>query len=363
MIKKLEGFNSIEAGDNHWNVVAADPESADGVNGHCLADELHRWKGFEFFNSLKWMLASQPEGLFVGITTAGADTECVCKQLHDHALAVNAGRIEDETFYGAVYAAAPEDDPHDEKTWFKANPSLGTSAKYPLKLSTFRQDYEAAKVDPTQWPAFLRLRLNLWLSAENGWLDQACPRRLADWDSGPTERQSAKAKRIDCFEEFTEEALSKIEAVHVGLGLDFASVRDTNAAVVSIQDTHGVVRVMPYFWLPENEALRQAKRVPYQVWSKAGQIRLTPGEVVDYRTIYQDLVRICKLFGVQRFYYDPLFQAEWLTQELEAETGAERVEFPQTVMHYGPIVKEAEKADHPARPPPQWARGVDLADR
>jgi phage terminase large subunit-like protein len=324
-------------------VVASDPESADGVNGHCLADELHRWKGFEFFNSLKWMLASQPEGLFVGITTAGADTESVCKHLHDHALAVNAGRAEDESFYGAIYAAGPDDDPHDEATWFKANPSLGTTADAPLKLSTFRSDYEAAKMDPTQWPAFLRLRLNVWLTSENGWIDEACPRKLADWDSGPTERLRYKTKRIDCYEIYTEQSLAKIEAVRVGLGLDFASVRDTNAAVVAIEDSKGVVRTWPYLWLPEAEAIRQAKRVPYQQWAKEGLITLTPGDVIDYRTILKDLTRICELFGVQKFYYDPLFQAEWMTQELAEATGAERVEFPQTIMHYGPIVKETER--------------------
>jgi phage terminase large subunit-like protein len=343
LIKKLEGFYSLEVGDNTWNVVAADPESADGVNGHCLADELHRWKGFEFFNSLKWMLASQPEGLFVGITTAGADTESVCKHLHDHALSVNAGRVIDETFYGSVYAASIDDDPHDEKTWFKANPSLGTSEEYPLKLSTFRSDYEAAKYDPTQWSAFLRLRLNVWLTAENGWLDEACPRKLADWDSGPTERLHYKKKRIDCYETYTEDSLAKIDAVRVGLGLDFASVRDTNAAVVAIEDTKGVVRLWPYLWLPEAEAVRQSKRVPYQQWAKEGLITLTPGDVVDYRTILRDLIRICAKFSVPKFFYDPLFQAEWFTQELSAETGAERIEFPQTIMHYGPIVKECER--------------------
>lgn len=342
-IKKLEGFYTMACGDNQWFVVASDPESADGVNGHCLADELHRWKGFEFYNTLKWMLASQPEGLFVGITTAGQNTESVCKQLHDHTKAVNSGRVEDEQFYGAIYAMEPEDDPHDERTWFKANPSLGTTPDAPLKLSTFRADYEAARNDPSQWHAFLRLRLGLWQSTENGWLDIACPRKLADWDSGPTSRKRAGDSRIDCYEAFSDAGLEAVEAVRVGLGMDFAAVRDTNAAVVAIQDASGIVRVRPYFWLPEAEAQRQNKRVPYKHWAEQGLIKLTPGDVIDFRTILTDLIGICHRFGVQKFYYDPLFQAEWLTQELEMETGAVRVEFPQTLAHYCPIVREAER--------------------
>lgn len=343
-LKKLEGFWSIEYGDNQWSVVAADPESADGVNGHCLADELHRWKGFEFFNTLKWMLASQPEGLFIGITTAGADMQSVCRTLHDKTVAVNTGKQIDETFYGEIFAADKDDDPHDEKTWFKANPSLGTDADAPLKLSSFRQDYEAAKNEPSQWPSFLRLRLDIWLTAENGWLDEACPNGISDWDSGQIER-AGKKRRIDCYEPFTIEQLAAIakQTGHAWLGMDFAAVRDTNAAVVSVKRPDGTIAVIPFVWLPEREAERQNKRVPYQTWSEAGHIKLTPGEVVDYDTIFTDLVKIVNDFGVTKFYYDPAFQAEWLTQRLETETGAERVEFPQTIMEYSPIVREVER--------------------
>jgi phage terminase large subunit-like protein len=343
-LKKLEGFWSIEYGENQWNVVAADPDSADGVNGHCLADELHRWKGFEFFTALKWMLASQPEGLFVGITTAGANMQSVCRTLHEKTLQVNSGKQIDEAFFGEIYAAGKEDDPHDERTWFKANPSLGTDADSPLKLSSFRQDYEAAKAEPSQWPAFLRLRLGVWLTAENGWLDEACPNGISDWDSGQVERASKK-RRIDCYEPFDVAELAAMakDGLPAWLGMDFAAVRDTNAAVVSVKRTDGTVCVCPFVWLPESEAARQNKRVPYKQWAEAGHIKLTPGDVVDYNTIFDDLVKIVHDFGLTKFYYDPLFQAEWLTQKLEQETGAVRVEFPQTIMEYSPIVREVER--------------------
>ncbi len=337
-IKKLEGFSQIEYGDNTWNVVAADPDSADGVNGHCLADELHRWKGFEFFNALKWMLAGQPEGVFAGITTAGSEMQSVCRTLHEKTKAVNAGRQVDESHYGQIWAASPDDDPHEEATWRRANPSLGTTKEYPLKLSTFRQDYEAAKNEPSQWPAFMQLRLNIWRTAEHGWLDEACPRGLADWDSGPTERSRSK-RRIDCYELFDADRLDG----EAWLGLDFAAVRDTNAATVSVRRKDGSICVVPFVWMPEREAERQNKRVPYQHWAEEGWIKLTPGDVVDYNVIFADLVGIIERFGVHKFFYDPLFQAEWLTQRLEEETGAERWEFPQRIVDYAPVVREVER--------------------
>lgn len=341
-IKKLEGFLTMSFNDNEWYVLAADAASADGVNGHLLADELHRWPGFEFYHSVKYMTASQPEGLFIGITTAGLNTESVCKTLHDHAVSVNSGRVEDEQFYGQIYGLSPDDDPHDEANWYKANPSLGTTAEMPLKLSTFRAEYEAARDDPTEWNSFLRLRLGVWQTSENGWLDAACPRKFLDWDSGPTERKKA-ATRIDCFEPFDDDFLEGLEAVRIGLGLDMSSVRDTTAAVLSIEDVDGWTWIRPFFWLPEQEALRQNKRVPYRRWSELGLIRLTPGDVIDYRTVLDELIGVCNRFRVQKFYFDPLFQAEWFTQELEAATGALRIEFPQTITHYAPLVKETER--------------------
>jgi phage terminase large subunit-like protein len=361
-IRKLEGFSQIEYGDNHWNVVAADPDSADGVNGHCLADELHRWKGFEFFNALKWMLAGQPEGVFAGITTAGSEMQSVCRSLHEKTKAVNSGRQIDEAHYGSIWAASPDDDPHEESTWLKANPSLGRTKDHPLKLSTFRQDYEAAKNEPSQWPAFMQLRLNVWRTAEHGWLDEACPRGLADWDSGPTERNRSK-RRIDCYEMFDPDTLDG----EAWLGLDFAAVRDTNAATVAVRRKDGTICIVPHVWMPEREAERQAKRVPYQSWADDGWLKLTPGDVVDYNVIFKDLLEIVDRFQVSRFYYDPLFQAEWLTQRLEEESGAERWEFPQRVQDYAPVIREVERMiighelRHNGNPIATWQIGNAMA--
>ena len=341
-IRTLEGFGNITYQDNEWGVVAADPASADGVNGHCLADEFHRWKGFEFYNSIKWMIASQPEGVFATITTAGEEGENVWKYTHDHAVAVNAGTTIDEAFYGVIYAASRDDDPHDEATWFKANPSLGTSKDSPLKLSTFRSDYEAAKADPTSWPSFMRLRLGVSQSQTNTWIETACVKGFADWDSGPTARAQTQ-DRIDCYEAFTDESLEQIEATSITLAMDLASVRDTVAASLAIVDEAGIARVRTWFWLPEREAIRQQKRVSYRQWADAGHITLQSGDVIDYRKLLNDMVYICERFSVQRFYFDALFQAEWFTQELEAATGAERVAFPQNVTQYGPVVKECER--------------------
>ena len=345
--KKLEGFLCVEYGDNLWECLAANVESSDGINGHILADELHLWIGHAFFNGLRWALASQPEGVFCAITTAGKDPESVCRSLHDKTIEVNSGRQFDQQFYGLIYGADRDDDPHDEKTWFKANPSLGTNRKSPLKLSSFRADYETAKLDPTQWTEWLQKRLNVWQSAQESWLP------LDKWDAGEVARSSAKGRRkrqprIDCFEKFSIEHApgrvpwNELEGI---MAFDGATTRDTTSAVFTFEHPKedGVLLSLPFFWLPENRARQLGDKVPFREWSEQGFITLTPGDAVDFDTIFADLERLVNHFGIEEFFFDPNFQAEWLTQKLEEKTGAQRLEFPQTMMHYSPAMKTAER--------------------
>lgn len=359
-IKKLEGFHSLGYGDSTCTVLAADPESADGINGHIIADEVHRWVGFEFYNTLRWALASQPEGLFVAITTAGSDLQSVCYTLRQKTEAVNSGRQHDEAFFGEIFAADPTDDPHDERTWRKANPSLGSTRKHPLKLSTFRADYEAAKVDPTQWPTWERLRLNLWKSGVGTWIDELGG--IAKWDAGEALRRAAKGKRIDCYEAFTTEELRGRTCY---AALDGATHHDTTALVLTFpdEDEDELVRVLPSFWLPRIEAEKQQARVPYQHWAEGGFITLTDGDAVDFDRLFQEACELLSMFRCEKLYFDPLFQAEWLTQKIAEELGIERVEFPQTIVHFAaPMAAAArlivlKKQRHNGHPVLTWQLG------
>ena len=278
--KKLEGFLSVEYGDNLWECLAANVESSDGINGHILADELHLWVGRGFYEGLRWALASQPEGIFAAITTAGKDMESVCRSLHDKTIEVNSGRQLDQQFLGQIFAADPEDDPHDEKTWLKANPSLGSTKAHPLKLSSFRADYETAKLDPAQWPEWCQKRLNMWQSATNAWLP------LDRWDAGKATRSAAKGRRkrqpqIDCFESFSYKLGPKRrswKSLDGIMAFDGATTRDTTSAVFTFEHPtdDGVLISYPFFWLPEKRALELGDKVPFRQWSENGFIKLTP---------------------------------------------------------------------------------------
>ncbi len=133
--------------------------------------------------------------MFVGITTAVPTWKVCVAGFTTMRRPSNAGRVEDETFYGAIYAAEPEDDPHDEKTWYKANPSLGTTAKHPLKLSTFRADLPSGQGRSNPMAIVASTETEPMASKRERWLDVACPRKLADWDAGqPSEQRLARSE-------------------------------------------------------------------------------------------------------------------------------------------------------------------------
>lgn len=336
-VRTEDGYKVVECPKtgSKWSIAAADAKTADGVNGHCLADELHRWTDWEFWNTLRWMLAAQPEGLFVAITTAGSDAGGICRTQYDKARAVNEGRMVDDQFLGRVYAAEPGDDPHAEKTWLKANPSLGKTRKSILKLSDFRGDYQAATQDPTQWAEWLRLRLGIWKTAEAAWIDKLGG--IGRWDSGTPARGKTR-QRIDCYERFTADDLRGIPC---WFAFDGATHHDTSAAVFVFPDPKQseVMHLLPYYWLPENEAARLGAKVPYQHWADAGHIRLTPGDAIDFDQVLADLLKLCEGFDVQAFCFDAMFQAEWLTQKLASETGLPRIEFRQTITEFSRPMK------------------------
>jgi len=357
-----DGFRVIEypATGSRWSIAASDAMTSDGVNGNALCDELHRFKDWEFWTTLRWMLAALPEGLFFAITTAGSDMGGICRTQHDKTRAINEGRQHDNQFLGRIYAADKKDDPHDEKVWLNANPSLGKDRRAILKMSDFRGDYKAALLDPTQWADWLRLRLGVWKTAEDAWI--ADLGGLAKWDAGGPARKKAGRKRIDCYEPF---GLRKLKGKPCFMALDGATHHDTTSAVFAFPDDteDEVIRLVPYYWLPEAEALKLGDKVPYRQWSEQGLIKLTPGDACDYETVLQDLIEIFDLFAVQRFYFDPLFQAEYLTQKLTEATGVDRFEFAQRITHFSPPMKALgrlialKKVRHNGHPILTWQLG------
>ncbi len=66
-------------------------------------------------------------------------------------------------------------------------------------------------------------------------------------------------------------------------GLDLSSTTDITALVLVFPDNDRY-EVLPFFWVPEENARKRERRdrVPYGQWITQGLIEATPGEAIDY---------------------------------------------------------------------------------
>lgn len=291
--------------------IAADADSAEGKNASALIlDELHAWRGREFFESILYAGRAREQPLMFMITTAGDDMTSVCYEEHEKALRIIKGEEFDDRYFGYVRAAEVTDDWKKPETWAKANPSLGIT----IKEDEFAADCKEAAGNPRKENAFKRYSLDLWVGASEAWIS-------ADtWAA--------------CFEEFTEEELAELD---VWGGVDLSRTQDLSALVwlIPVDDLFYVVErlFMPSDLVREKE---KTDKVPYGAWISEGYITATDGNVVDYKYIRAAVKRDAEQFTVAEIGYDP-YNAEYLcNQQLREEDGLETIAVAQTMAKMGP---------------------------
>jgi phage terminase large subunit-like protein len=291
--------------DSIYRSISSDAGGAEGLNGHCIIDELHAWDGRAFFDALRYMGASRSSPVLFAITTAGDDMASVCREQHDYGQAVNRGDITDSGFLCYITAASNEDDPGDEATWQKANPSYGKI----IFRDEMARAYQQSKQTATQLSAFKRYRLNVWATATNPWLN------IDDW--------------LKCGEDYTE---ADLQGQPCYAGLDLSASRDMTALSLVFPGEYGY-RVLPHFWVPEKVVEEKSNVVPYRDWIAGGHVTVCPGEVMDYEWVEAKIAEVSKRFKVMEIAYDAWHATE-LEQNLTKRHRMTCVKFPQVISNF-----------------------------
>ncbi len=198
----------------------------------------------------------------------------------------------DPAFFGCIYAASPEDDWKDPKTWHKANPSLGET----ITVESFAADAREAEQSPSKLNSFLRYRLNVWTTQDVRWLSP------------------------DAWAKCGGQLRDELEKREWYAGLDLASTTDLSALVLVSQADDGTFDVLPYFWVPEVNAAERTQRdkVDYIGWIRDGHIRATDGNVTDYDVIRRDIVELSQQFNIRQLGIDR-WNATQLATQLQGE--------------------------------------------
>jgi phage terminase large subunit-like protein len=126
-------------------------------------------------------------------------------------------------------------------------------------------------------------------------------------------------------------------------GLDLASCIDIAAFAKVFPAEEGSFDILMRFWIPEENMIERSIRdkVDYDVWEREGFIKATPGNVIDYATIEEDIKKDAEVFEIKEIAFDR-WGAIQISQNLEAE-GFTMIPFGQGFKSMSPPTKELLK--------------------
>ena len=309
---------SCERMGSKFEPLGADSDTLDGLNPHGnIVDETHAHKDRALWDVLQTAQGARRQPLTIAITTAGTyDPTSIGWELHEYAMKVLDGALEDDRFFAYIAAADEGDDYRDERSWEKANPNLDVS----IKRDYLREQCEHAARQPSFLNTFLRLHLNQWTQQITRWIS------MEAWNScnttpGPMEGRVAYG------------------------GLDLSTKLDISALTLVLPSDDGFYDLLFRFWVPEELVEERARRhaLPdYAAWVRDGHLMATPGNVIDYEFIRRDLLGLAGTLKLRELGFDP-WNAQQLATQLSEQDGFTMVEMRQGVRTLSEPSKEFEK--------------------
>jgi len=310
---------SIESSASKFEPLGRDSNSLDGLNvSGAIMDELHAWRNRELWDVIDTATGARSQPLIVAITTAGFSRQTVCWDQHVYTKKILSRLVDDDDFFGMIYTQDNESEVDDPAMWVKSNPNLGVS----VNSDDLKNKIKRAKETPSMLNAVLRLRLNLWTQAETRWID---PEKWAACDDVISSEHLAG--RL-CYG-----------------GLDLSSTTDISAFVLVFPPVgeSDIYYVLPRFWIPEENMVERSRRdrVPYEAFVREGLINATPGNVIDYSWITDQIDHDSQMFDLQEIAFDR-WGATKIIQDIE-QLGLPVVQFGQGFASMSPPMKELEK--------------------
>lgn len=296
-------------------VLAADSTKLDGPNPSTfILDEYHAAKS----NSLKAVLESgqgtRDNPLEIIITTAGFDKLGPCYELRTTATEILNGLKEDDSFFMAIYSLDENDDWKDEANWIKSNPNMDVT----VKSSYLRKEVRKAMNTPSDEVNVKTKNLNMWCDSSDVWIPDdyilACSRKvdLADFTTND-----------DCF-----------------AGIDLSSTSDLTCVSFMIPKD-GKFYFKTLYYLPEEALETKKNKEQYSEWVRLGFLKLTPGNVVDYDYILDDILSVDKRLYIVKVGYDSWNATQFVINATDKGLPMEPVS--QSIGNFNRPTKEMER--------------------
>ena len=283
-----------------------DSDTEDGQSPYyVLVDEYHAHKSAELLNVMEDGMGARDQALTDIITTAGFDKNSPCYQ-EERSLIVGilTGTITPvpEDVFGIIFTLDDDDDWTDESVWIKANPNLGVSVSVEFLKSQVRK----ALATPQKQNSVMTKNFNVWTQAVSAWIgDEA-------WKAC-----SGKVIENDLF------------GMKCYGALDLSTSTDITSWTLCFPLSGGRFKYLYRFFIPEENLIERQRRdkVPYTLWVEKGYVTATPGNVIDYDFIEEQIRQDADMCKIQEIAYDP-WNSNQIVQHLEND-GQNMVAFRQ----------------------------------
>ncbi|MCL2205710.1 MAG: terminase large subunit, partial [Treponema sp.] len=272
-----------------------DSKTEDGLNpSFAVIDEYHAHPDAGLIDVIESGMGARKQPLIVIITTAGTNYIGPCFEEHEHLKKMLEGSIPPvDNYFGIIYTLDENDDWKNPKVWVKANPNLGVS----VDEARLTEQINLAASSTTKIMNVKTKRLNIWCKNVMGWIS------FADWE------KCGKQK-------YTESELSGRPCYG---GMDLSSTQDISALSLSFppQNEREPYKHIYRFYIPEEliQEKEDIDKVPYRAWIDEGFIIATPGNVIDYDWIEQDILNMAATYEIREFCFDP-FHAQEIVNHL-----------------------------------------------
>lgn len=269
--------------------LTANARTKDGLNASTvIMDEFSQARDNELLTVLTTSMGVRDNPLTVIITTASDVFDGPFYSMLQGYKAVLLGDFEDDSLFAHLFMPDVDDAEDSEETWLKVHPHIGVT----VSMDFYRQEYRNALRNGSEAMLAFRTKL-LNVYAENqqrAWISAT----LAQSIMRPFSFESVRG-RPDAM-----------------VAIDLSESGDFSAVSTGIYDYErkGFFFHTAYFF-PEGALATHPNERLYRIWAEQGHLRLTPGDVIDYRTIVEYVLEVNKYVRQLRIGYDP-----WKSQEV-----------------------------------------------
>lgn len=304
--------------------LTANARTKDGLNASTvIMDEFSQALGSELLTVLTTSMGARLNPLTVIITTASDVFEGPFYPMLQGYKSLLLGETEDDSVFAHLFEPDVDDPEDSEDTWRKVHPHLGVT----VSMEFYRQEYRKALRNGAEAMLAFRTKL-LNVYAEN---------ERRSWISATLAHDISRPMSLDAIK-------GRPDAM---VAIDLSESDDFSAVTMGMYSPER--RAFSFhtaYFFPEGALSGHPNERMYRAWADKGYLKLTPGSVIDYRTIVDYILRLNSLVRVLGIGYDP-----WKSQEvinMLSASGAGNV-IRGVRQTYGTFTAPVESFEHGAK--------------